>query len=77
MKGAIVVGDDFPTQGGGSGGDGGSGEGGDGQSGGGGAGAANQLALGTLAVMLILGLLSPILFLFIARRRMGETRPRP
>lgn len=72
MKGAIVVGDDFPAQGGdggGGGGDGGSG--GDGEE-----SAANDLALQTLGAMLVLGLLSPILFLVIARRRMGGTQPR-
>jgi halocyanin-like protein len=62
MKGAVVVGS--------------------GGSGGGGAAnnqpetAANDLALGTLAAMLILGLLSPIVFLLFVRRKMGGP-PRP
>ena len=62
MKGAVVVGS--------------------GGSGGGGAAnsqpktAANDLALGTLAAMLILGLLSPIVFLLFVRRKMnGPPRP--
>ncbi len=79
MKGAVVVGDEFATQGGdgGSGGGGDGGESGGGDSGGGGDGgaeAANQLALQTLAAMLALGLLSPIIFVLIARNKLRGTQ---
>jgi halocyanin-like protein len=78
MVASVVVGEEYPTTGGGDGGDGGSG-GGDGGGGGneGSSSSANDLALQTLAAMLVLGLLSPILFLLIARRKMGGTTPRP
>jgi halocyanin-like protein len=55
MKGGVVVG---------SGGDPGGGDGGEPT-------AANETALQTLLAMVVLGLLSPILFLLIARRRMS------
>jgi hypothetical protein len=60
MKGAVVVG-----------------EGGDvGGDDSGSTTAANDLALQTLAAMLVLGLLSPIIFLLFVRRKMqGEPRP--
>ena len=76
MRGVVAVGDTAegdvaaPETGGegGSGGEGGEGGGGSGT-------AANQLALGTLLAMLVMGLLSPVVFLLLARRRMGESRP--
>jgi halocyanin-like protein len=76
MKGVVAVGDtaqgQVGTASGGDGGDGGgSGNESSGGGGGGGGSSANQLALQTLVAMLVLGLLSPILFLLVARRKMG------
>ena len=68
--------------GGGNGGDGGGsgGEGGGGEGGGGGdsgpPNSANDTALQTLAAMIVLGLLSPLLFLVLLRRRQREQSDR-
>jgi halocyanin-like protein len=88
MKGVVAVGDTAEGQvatpsgdGGGGGGGDGEGGGGDGEAGGGGGegsgnpSAANDLALQTLFAMIVLGLFSPLVFLLIARRRMGSSRP--
>ncbi|WP_159899370.1 halocyanin domain-containing protein [Salinirussus salinus] len=91
MKGVVVVGDLPDTggedggggsgegggDGGGSGGEGGGGNGGEG--GGGDSGppnSANDTALQTLAAMIVLGLLSPLLFLVLLRRRQREQSDR-
>ncbi len=83
MKGVVVVGD-LPETGGESGGgedSGGGGEGGggggEGGEGGGGddsgpANSANETALQTLVAMLVLGVLSPLLFIALLRRRQRE-----
>lgn len=81
MKGVVAVGDTAEGEvssgsggSGASGGESGGQSGGSGEGGGEGSGsptAANDLALQTLLVMIVLGLLSPIIFLLIARRKMG------
>ena len=81
MKGVVVVGD-VPASGGSDGGGseggdgggsgGGDGGGGGGESGGGDSGptgSGNETALGTMAAMIVLGLLSPLLFVVLLRRR--------
>jgi halocyanin-like protein len=77
MRGVVAVGDTAEgdvEEAAGSGGDGGGGGGG----GGDGSGtAANDLALQTLAAMLVLGLLSPIVFLLLARRKLGRSGSPP
>jgi halocyanin-like protein len=76
MKGVVVVGD-LPDAGGS---DGGGGEGGGGEGGGGGdsgsSNSANETALQTFLAMLVLGVLSPLLFLVVLRRRQREQSDR-
>jgi len=88
MKGVVVVGDlpdsggnggdgDGSGNGGGGGGNGGDGGGdGDGGDGGGGLGSANQTALQTMVAMIVLGLLSPVLFVVLLRRRQRDQSDR-
>jgi halocyanin-like protein len=74
MKGVVVVGD-LPDAGGSDGGGEGGGGGGEGGGDGGDSGpsnSANDTALQTLAAMLVLGVLSPLLFLAVLRRRQRE-----
>ncbi|MEF8886240.1 MAG: halocyanin domain-containing protein [Haloarculaceae archaeon] len=84
MKGVVVVGD-VPDAGGSDGGGGGGGEGGGGGGGEGGGGeggdsgssnSANETALQTFLAMVVLGVLSPLLFLAVLRRRQREQSDR-
>ena len=68
MKGVVVVGD-LPDAGGGDGG----GSGGDSGT----ANSANQTALRTMVAMLVLGILSPLLFLLLLRWRQEDDSDQP